>query len=526
MRVKTEIKRIVIVGGGTAGWLTACVLAAELDLINSDFSITLVESSDINPIGVGEGTWPTMRGTLKKIGISENEFISTCDASFKQGSQFINWQGQTATNPVYAQDSYIHPFTLPQDFQNINLAPHWQEYSEQVNFADAVSSQSVLSKLGKAPKLITTPEYSFISNYGYHLDAGKFSGLLKKQAKDKLNVNHIIDNVIAVNNDKNADISDIETEKNGKIAGDLFVDCTGFASLLIGKHYNIDFISKQHQLFNNTAIAIQAPYNDPNDDIASCTLSTAQSNGWIWDIGLQSRRGVGHVFSSEHTSAEKAEQQLRQYLTATLGLKKAEELTSRTIKFNPGHRKKFWHNNCLAIGMSAGFIEPLEASALALIEQSAMFLAEQFPKNRSTMKIIAKRYNQTTSQHWTQIIEFLKLHYVLSKRTDSQYWFDNVATESIPESLIENLELWQHQYPYHADQVARNPLFPAASYQYVMFGMGFKSSSITKRNNKIIQQKAQQLFKENIQRTQQQAAVLTSNRELLNKVKKFGFAKI
>ncbi|WP_370661006.1 tryptophan 7-halogenase [Psychrosphaera algicola] len=176
--------------------------------------------------------------------------------------------------------------------------------------------------------------------------------------------------------------------------------------------------------------------------------------------------------------------------------------------------------------MSAGFIEPLEASALALIEQSAMFLAEQFPKNRSTMKIIAKRYNQTTSQHWTQIIEFLKLHYVLSKRTDSQYWFDNVATESIPESLIENLELWQHQYPYHADQVARNPLFPAASYQYVMFGMGFKSSSISKRNNKIIQQKAQQLFKENIQRTQQQAAVLTSNRELLNKVKKFGFAKI
>jgi flavin-dependent dehydrogenase len=520
------IKNIVIVGGGSAGWLTACVLAAELDLDKSDFTITLVESSDINPIGVGEGTWPTMRATLKKIGISESEFIINCDASFKQGSQFINWQGNTSTNPVYAQDSYIHPFTLPSEFQSINLAPHWQKHSEQVNFSDAVSSQSVLSKLGKAPKLITSPEYSFIGNYGYHLDAGKFSGLLKRQAIDKLNVKHIIDNVIAINNDKTGDIINIETQKNGKVSGDLFVDCTGFSALLLGKHYNIGFINKQDQLFNNTAIAIQSPYDDPNQDIASCTLSTAQTNGWIWDIGLQSRRGVGHVFSSDHTSAEKAEQQLRQYLSPTVGEKQAEQLPARTIHFTPGHREKFWHNNCLAIGMSAGFIEPLEASALALIEQSAKFLAEQFPKNRSMMDIIAKRYNRTTSQHWTQIIDFLKLHYVLSKRTDSQYWLDNVNPNSIPESLQENLELWQYQFPYHIDQVGYNPLFPAASYQYVMFGMGFKSSPITKRQNKQVEQRAQQLFNENMQRTQQQAAVLTSNRELLNKVKQFGFAKI
>ncbi len=520
------INRVVIVGGGSAGWLTACLLAAELDLVNSNYSITLVESSDINPIGVGEGTWPTMRATLKKIGISENDFIVNCDASFKQGSQFINWQGNTSANPIYSDDSYIHPFTLPSEFQSINLAPYWQQYSDQVSFADAVSSQSVLAKHGKAPKLITSPEYSFIGNYGYHLDAGKFSGLLKRQAIDKLNVKHVIDNVIAINNNEIGDIVNIETEKNGKIAGDLFVDCTGFASLLIGKHYNIDFIDKKHQLFNNTAIAIQTPYSDPDEDIASCTLSTAQTNGWVWDIGLQSRRGVGHVFSNDYTSVEQAEQELRKYLIPTVGEKQAENLPSRTIQFTPGHREKFWHNNCLAIGMSAGFIEPLEASALALIELSANFLAEHFPKNHSMMKITAKRYNQTTSQHWEQIIEFLKLHYVLSKRTDSQYWLDNVNPKSIPDSLLENLELWQHQYPYHNDQLANNPLFPAASYQYIMFGMGFKSSPIIKRQNKQVEQRAHQLFNENKQRTQQQLAVLTSNRELLNKVKQFGFSKI
>ncbi|WP_341206592.1 tryptophan halogenase family protein [uncultured Psychrosphaera sp.] len=520
------INRVIIVGGGSAGWLTACILAAELDLSNSNYTVTLVESSDINPIGVGEGTWPTMRATLKKIGISENEFINCCDASFKQGSQFNDWQGRTSTNPVYPQDSYIHPFTVPVEFQNINLAPHWQPYSEQVCFADAVSTQSVLAKQGKAPKLITSPEYSFIGNYGYHLDAGKFSGLLKKHAINKLNVKHVIDNVTEIHNDDSGFINHIETEKNGAIAGDIFVDCTGFASLLIGKHYNIDFINKQDQLFNNTAIAIQAPYDDPNQDIASCTLSTAQTNGWIWDIGLQSRRGVGHVFSSDHTTTDAAEIQLRQYLTPTIGVKQAEALPARTINFTPGYREKFWHNNCLAIGMSAGFIEPLEASALALIEQSANFLAEQFPKNRAIMSIIAKRYNQTTYQHWTQIIEFLKLHYVLSKRTDSQYWIDNVDPKSMPDSLIENLELWQHQYPYRLDQAGYNPLFPAASYQYVMFGMGFKSNPIAKRQDKQIEQRAQQLFNENRLRTQQQSAVLTSNRDLLNKVKKFGFAKI
>ena len=196
-------------------------------------------------------------------------------------------------------------------------------------------------------------------------------------------------------------------------------------SLLLGQHYGVPFRSQKHVLFNDTALALQIPYADENSPIASQTISTAQSNGWIWDIGLPTRRGVGHVYSSAHTSDDAAEARAAHLHRAH---RRAEEHagTPRKLSFNPGYREKFWHRNCVAIGLSAGFIEPLEASALALVELSAAMLSDQMPATRDAMDIVARRFNDSFTYRWERVIDFLKLHYVLTQRTDSAFWRDNV----------------------------------------------------------------------------------------------------
>lgn len=515
------VRRIVIVGGGSAGWITAGVIAAEHSHAGA-IEVTLIESPDISPIGVGEGTWPSMRSTLEKMGISETDFFRECDASFKQGSKFSGWLGDGGV------DFYYHPFTLPNSYHELNLAVHWQKYRDKVSFADAVCVQSHLCNMGLAPKQITTPEYALLANYGYHLDAGKFSIFLHKHCVEKLGVNYISDNVIAINASESGDIVSVTTQGHGEIYGDLFVDCTGLSSLLLGGHYKIPFLEKKDVLFNDTALAVQVPYAELNSPIASHTLSTAQAAGWIWDIGLPSRRGVGHVFSSAHIADDQAEIALRKYIEPALGTKKAEEIAIRKIKINPGHRALFWQKNCVAVGMAAGFIEPLEASALVLVELSAAMISEQLPANRKAMDIVSRRFNEKFLYRWERIIDFLKLHYVLSQRQDSAYWRDNRESETIPQSLQNLLELWRYQAPWHYDESHRDEMFPSASFQYVLYGMGFETEprvSLTK-SELANTAKAEELFKNNMQKTQQYLSALPSNRELINKIKQYGFQTI
>ena len=264
--MEKNIHRVVILGGGSAGWLTAGVIAAEHAVGSSSseqhdgFQLILVESPDISTIGVGEGTWPSMRSTLQKMGISETQFFLECSASFKQGTLFSNWLGRQGEG---TEDTYIHPFTVPQSYAYTNLAPHWQLIRDQVNFADAVCPQSALAKGHQAPKKISTPEYAFQLNYGYHLDAGKFAELLRAHCVDKLGVTHIKANVEGINSAENGDIASIVTDNAGVIEGDLFIDCSGSRSLLLGEHYQVPICSKKQYLFNNTALAAQIPYGTP-----------------------------------------------------------------------------------------------------------------------------------------------------------------------------------------------------------------------------------------------------------------------
>jgi 2-polyprenyl-6-methoxyphenol hydroxylase-like FAD-dependent oxidoreductase len=522
--MEDRISTIVIVGGGSAGWLAAGVIASEHRIDSQALQpseVLLIESPDVPTIGVGEGTWPSMRATLQRIGLSETDFIRRCDASFKQGTWFRDWRTGNG-------DTYSHPFTVPMGFADINLAPHWLALTDAPQFADAVTPQTALFADCLAPKQITTPEYAFVVNYGYHLDAGKFAELLRQHCTEQLGVKHVKANVSQINAAQNGDIRSVTTDCAGEIAGDLCIDCTGTSSLLLGGHFNIPFESRQAYLFNDTALAAQVPYTEENQAIQSCTHSTAQTAGWIWDIGLPTRRGTGHVYSSAHISEDEATAQLLAYIKEIAGDKAAASVVPRKIRFQPGYRRKFWHKNCVAIGMSSGFVEPLEASALVMIELAAGMIADQLPPTREVMELVARRYNRKFLRHWNKIVEFLKLHYALSARDDSPYWQDNRAAASIPEELREKLLLWHHRSPWHPDAEVVGDLFPTASYQYILYGMGFETvpRHTGSRQQDQRERQAAELFKNNAARAAKLRQSLPGNRELLSKVREFGFQKL
>jgi tryptophan halogenase len=512
----TPIRNIVIVGGGTAGWLTAGVIAARHKArMAAGFTVTLVESPNVPIIGVGEGTWPTLRSTLEKIGVSETDFFRECDASFKQGARFARWT--TGAD----DDAYYHPLMLPEGFTKFNLAPHWLQDGQGKSFCDTVCPQGQLCEDGLAPKTITTPEYEAVANYAYHLDAGKFAPFLQKHCTTRLGVRHVLADVTGVRQADNGDIAGLMTTQAGEISGDLFVDCTGFASLLLGKTLGVPFRDCGDILLCDTALAVQVPYPTPDEPMASHTISTAQSAGWIWDIGLPTRRGVGYVYSSRHSGEGDAEAELRRYIGPAHAA-----LPIRKIAIRSGHREVFWKNNCVAVGLAAGFLEPLEASAIVLVELSAKLIAEQMPANREVMDIVAARFNEVTGYRWGRIIDFLKLHYVLTKRTDSRFWIDNVDPDTVPDRLKKLLRLWKYQSPWFFDEFDRlEEIFPAASYQYVLYGMGFRTE-VDALENAAGASVASGLRRDTEAMTRAMRAKMPSNRDLIRKIHQYGLQTI
>ena len=513
------IRRILVVGGGTAGWITAGVLASRYPQRGEDgISVTLIESRQQPPIGVGEGTWPTIRATLKQIGVTETDFLRECDASFKQGSHFVRWVDGSD------MDAYYHPFTLPVGYEERNLAPYWLEDPRGQSFAESMCFQSAICSRALAPKQITTPEFTGLANYAYHLDAGKFGPFLQRHCVDKLGVKHIVDEIVRVESKDTGDISHLVTKSGEALAADLFIDCSGFSSLLIGKHFGVPFLSRKDVLFVDKAWAVQIPHATDDTAIASATVATAQSSGWVWDIGLTTRRGVGYVYSSRHLSDEGALEELKHYL----GVRgdSFQDLNFRKIDINSGYREEFWIRNCVAVGLSAGFLEPLEASAIVMIELSAKSIANLLPGCSGGMRQAARLFNETFRYRWERIVDFLKLHYLLSRRTDSRFWSDNRARESIPDSLQECLEYWRHHCPWHEDFTHREEVFSAASYQYILYGMGFQ----THPGRWLLNDRDRSLAREKMSEAARYAEALTGslprNRDLLSKVRRYGLQKI
>lgn len=463
------IKNVLIVGGGTAGWLTAGYLAKTLGgRANTGLRITLVESREIGIIGVGEGTFPSIRGTLSTLGIPEATFLRECSATFKQGVRFNHW----VRPPGGAgHDHYFHPFSQPsQRPGGPELLPYWLlgAAGPNASFAESVTLQKRVADAAHAPKRLSDGDYLGPLNYAYHFDAVRFAALLGRHARDTLGVQHIVATVERVELDHDGAIAAVHTSEAGALSADLYIDCTGFRATLIGDALGSPLRSLDDSLFVDRALALQVPYPAANTPIPSYTISTAHEAGWTWDIGLQERRGIGYVYSSRHTDDAAAEAVLRRYIgPAAEGLGQPRALTLKV-----GYRDVQWIKNCVAIGLSAGFLEPLESSGIGLIEAGAYLVSHLFPAD-GNMAATAKLFNSQMRQRYENVTDFIKLHYCLSQRTDTAFWRDNCAAASIPERLRDKLALWRCRPPHRLDFIADLEMYPTSSWQYVLYGMGF-----------------------------------------------------
>ncbi|MBW8733271.1 MAG: tryptophan 7-halogenase [Asticcacaulis sp.] len=464
-------RSILIAGGGTAGWITACYMARALGLHrnvgNPDApTVTLIESPDIGIIGVGEGTFPTIKATLQALGIDEAEFMRESSATFKQGIRFANWQKDPATE---GEHHYFHPFENPHGVNGSTLALYWHLLDEQTRppFAAALSMQQRIAEAMRAPKRLHDGPYKGPLQYAYHLDAHKFARFLAAHAQS-LGVRHISGTIDGVVLDESGGIGHVHSAEHGDLKADFYFDCTGIRAELIGKALGVPFKAVDDKLFTDRAVACQVPYPEPDTPIESYTVSTAHEAGWTWDIGLDTRRGVGYVYSSRHTSDDAAEATLRRYVGDA-----AKDVSARLIRFNAGYREDQWKNNCVAIGLSAGFFEPLESTGLVLIEIAAGMMAEFFTLG-GPADAAARRFNFLMKNRCEKIVNFLKLHYCLSQRPEP-FWRDNADPASNPEELLYMLDMWKHRPPSRFDFLSEIESFSYFSYQCVLYGMGFKT---------------------------------------------------
>ncbi|WP_076070459.1 tryptophan halogenase family protein [Sphingomonas montana] len=508
-------KRVLIVGGGTAGWLTAGYLAKRLSSdLPGGAEITLVESRDIGVLGVGEGTFPTIRRTLATIGIDEADLIRRCGATFKQGAKFVNWRDTPGSGTT---DHYSHPFQVADPSAGLELLPYWLiGLGGTENWDEVSTPQKKASDAHRAPKLPSHADYVGPLNYAFHFDAIALAGLLREQGIAN-GVRHLVDTVGEVMLAEDGAIAGVRTEANGVLDADLYIDCTGFRAELIGKAMGIPFRSCHDVLFCNRAVAAQLPYAGPRDPIASYTISTAQQAGWTWDIGLDRRRGIGHVYSSDHIDDEAAERTLRTYLGPA-----GAQAEVRRFKFEAGYREINWHKNCVAVGLSSGFFEPLEATGIAFAEVSAGLIANLFPWS-GDHETSARQFNLNLRRRYERALDFIKLHYCISNRRDTAFWRDNVDAASIPDSLQEMLDRWRHRWPSEIDIDPQIDIFTAPSWQYVLYGMGWKTDLSAKAGALRYHDDARRAFAE--VRRQAQFAIhnLPSNRDLIDYAQRHRF---
>jgi tryptophan 7-halogenase len=495
--------KVLIVGGGSAGWVTAAYLARRLSAdLPGGVDLTLVESPSIDPIGVGEGTFPSIVKTLNRIGIPERLLFKEADATYKQGVRFINW--------VRANDSYDHLFNPTSKPEGLDLLPYWLlGEAGDLPWSKVANIQSSVVDAGKAPKQGAQDRRSLA--YAYHFNAIALAGILQRHSTG-MGVNHISDEVLDVELGEDGAIKSVLTANNGALSADLYIDCTGFAARLIGKALGMPFTSCRHQLFTDRAVVVQQPYKNPHTPIPSCTYSTALDAGWIWDIGLRSRRGVGYVYSSNHTSDDKALAQLENYIGTRADLQEP-----RLLKFEAGYRKIQWHKNCVAIGLSAGFMEPLEATGIGLVESAALLLATLFPWS-GPMEPAARVFNQKMQRRYCNVADFIKLHYCLSQRRDSEFWIDNCDPKSVPASLQERLESWRYRVPSFVDIDYGHDTFIESNWQQVLYGMQFKTDLSSRRGAYRHHQAAQKAFREIEKQARYALDILPSNRELLDAI--------
>ena len=474
-------KRVLIVGGGSAGWMTAAYLDAVLNGAGQiPVDISLIESPDVPRIGVGEATIPSINHILEAISIDEVEFMKRVDGTFKQAIKYVNWldcQGE----------SYYHAFgryrESPIDWSSLN----WLMSDRSLPFSETISAQPVICEACFAPKMMGQWDMGAQFTYAFHMNALKFADYLCEIATSR-GVQHYLDHVVDIEMTDGGDIAAVQTKGGNRIEADLFVDCTGFAGLLIEKKLGADWVDCSQWQLCNRALVIQVPYEHSYPGyVRPNTLATAVSAGWIWEIPLQNRRAWGYVHSSDFINEDDAEKELRAFVGPI-----ADSFQTRLVPFKVGYRAKTWVQNCVAVGLSAGFIEPLDSTGLYLSDLAAVMLTEHFPYG-GDMAPLAYRYNRIVANRFHEVLDFINMHYCLTRRTDTEFWREVQRPERTNDRLKAKLDFCRVKPPSPADLEDqwlpssglpgdhRSPvdtagIFTLSSYEAILYGMDFLSA--------------------------------------------------
>ncbi|WP_158968930.1 tryptophan halogenase family protein [Paraglaciecola sp. L3A3] len=495
-------ENIVIVGGGTAGWITASVLAKALP--KESYSISLIESSDIPAVGVGEATIPPIVNLLSYLEIEQQDLVKQLNATFKYGIHFQDWHQINA--------SYMHAFGLVgSSYQDSTFTDLWLQFREELDLPplNAFSPTALAAYSNKFNPPHTLPLNHNASDYyplaglfyAFHFDASLLATLLKTFAVDN-DVKHINGTVKSVSLDQAGEIQSLILSDGQYINGQLFVDCSGTRGLLNKHALKVPFISYKQYLPCDSAIAIQTQ----SDEVpVPYTRSTAMKNGWRWQIPLQNRRGNGYVYASEFSTYEQTLSELERALEKEKIITDAKE-----IKFDTGHLKQPWFKNSIAIGLSSGFFEPLESTSIHMIQKHAFALKDALlsPANK---ELIKDKFNKEYQQDAEEIRDFLLMHYCTTKRNDSEFWRYCQQME-IPHSLHNKLQ----QYDTTGQITLSNGcIFPYQSWLQVLTGQNVFPSNLSQKNKACSKEQALAFFQSVNQSIGAQVNILPSHAEYL-----------
>ena len=439
------IRNIVIVGGGTAGWMAAAALAKTF---GTHLDITLIESEAIGTVGVGEATIPPIRNFNLLLELGEGEFLSAVNGTFKLGIEFENWGG--------LGERYFHPFAPHgRDTWAAQFHHYWLR-ARALGETAALDDYSLEAGMARAGKM--SGRTGRAVNHAYHFDAAAYAALLRRLGEG-MGVHRIEGKVVDVGQDgETGMIQSLKLEDGQSIAGDFFIDCSGFRALLIEKAMGSGWEDWSHWLMNDRAVAVQSESVRPP---APYTRSTARSCGWQWNIPLQHRVGNGLVYCSAYMDEDTAASLL---LDNVSGKPLTDPLR---IPFRTGRRREQWKGNCVALGLSSGFLEPLESTSIHLIQNSIIRLIKMFPREHIEPAQVAQ-FNSEVSTEIEQIRNFIIAHYHINQRDDSPYWVD-CREMDIPDSLRHKIELFSTTGLVFRDN---NELFSEVSWTSVMIGQG------------------------------------------------------
>jgi len=421
-----KVNKIAILGGGSAGWMMATALVKHCP----DIKVDIIASEELNPIGVGEATTPPVTKFINEyLGFDETDWMPECDATYKSTIRFNNFSGENETVYHAFSSDIIHnekdasPWLIKKSIKpETPISDYYATYYKAYHYSEQ-------NKFGK-----------ITGSYAHHLDAIKFGQYCKKYCLDYKNLNYINAIVEQITKTNDGDIKSLILDNGDIIKADIFVDCSGFSSMLIDKTLNTPYISFSDYLINDKAIVAKIPHNNPEIDINPYTDCTALSSGWVWNIPLWERTGVGYVYSSKFLSEKEATEEFKEYLKDRFEEVTLEDIEFETINFKTGVYESPWNNNCLALILAAGFIEPLESSGLAImVIQIKKFIKALKEHNYNYTLLTKNAYNEFIFEIIEEIMHFVSLHYVNSYRTDSPYW-NYIHKLKIPKKVIKTLD--------------------------------------------------------------------------------------